>query len=213
MTDMSILIGVISIAVSIAVGFGTYYLTQRRARANRWQTAKETVLRDLSKCLGEGNVPEPRVITATIRSVLRTHNTTDLEAVTLDEVADDLLRQITSDPFLEADRRTSLQTKVLELKAAHLKEAETRPAAEAASAGPELTLTWSTLGSLLAGMFTSLLVAGVITSLPKMIGVLRDLITDQRLTVIAAIVGTLLAIVAATISMAVTSRARNRDRP
>lgn len=116
---------IVGILVSLAVGLGTYYLSARGVRRSRWQSAKDTVLRDLSKTLGEGKVPTPPVILATIRSVLRAQNASDMTAVTLDEVTDDLIRQITSDPFLDADRRNQLQAEVLAIKA-ELKKEEAR---------------------------------------------------------------------------------------
>jgi hypothetical protein len=61
---------------------------------------------------------------ATIRSVLREQNAGDLGAVTLEEVADDLIRQVTSDPFLDSERRIDLQNKVVELRKSHLQEIE-----------------------------------------------------------------------------------------
>src|SRR3989304_9654238 len=119
--ESSVLLGIAGIIVSVGVGFGTFYLADKRAKRSRWENAKETVLRDLSKSLGEGNVPDASVIKATIRSVLRSHNATDLSVITLDEISDDLLRQITADPFLDADRRKKLQSDVLELKEAQVK--------------------------------------------------------------------------------------------
>ncbi len=124
--DLSVLLNVASIVASIAVGFGTFYVADKRARRSRWEAAKDTVLRDLSKSLSEGNIPPPQVILATIRSVLRSQNLTELGAVTLGEVADDLIRQITADPFLDAERRKKLQIEVLALKTAQATEEEVR---------------------------------------------------------------------------------------
>ena len=50
--NLNILLGLIGILVSIGVGFGTFYVADRRSRRNRWQNAKDMVLRDLSKSLG-----------------------------------------------------------------------------------------------------------------------------------------------------------------
>ena len=68
--DLTIVLSFAGIIVSILVGFGTFYLADKRARRNRWQNAKDMVLQDLSKSLGEGNVPDAAIIQATIRSVL-----------------------------------------------------------------------------------------------------------------------------------------------
>jgi hypothetical protein len=113
--DLSIVLGVIGIVVSIAVGWLTFVLTDRRTRSARWRHAKAIVLQDLSKALGEGEVPSRVVIEATIRSVLREQNASDLSSLTLDEVVDDLLRQVTSDPFLDAGRRSHLHEQLLSL--------------------------------------------------------------------------------------------------
>ncbi|HEV3219129.1 MAG TPA: hypothetical protein VGZ48_05125 [Candidatus Acidoferrales bacterium] len=110
--DWSIILGVIGVVVSIGVGLGTFFLAQRSARRGKWETAKNIILRDLSKSLGDGTVPTSHVILAIIRSVLRDQNVSDTGAVTIDEIKDDLLRQITSDPFLEAGRRKQLQDQV-----------------------------------------------------------------------------------------------------
>ena len=85
--DLSILLGVVGILVSIGVGFGTYYLAERRGRRNRWQSAKDTVLRDLSKSLGEGSIPAPEVILATIRSVLRSQNAAEVSDAVCDHIS------------------------------------------------------------------------------------------------------------------------------
>jgi len=159
--DINVLLAVAGIIVSIGVGFGTFYLADKRARRNRWESAKETVLRDLSKSLGEGNVPDASVIKATIRSVLRSHNANDLSVVTLEEIGDDLLRQITADPFLDAERRKKLQNDVLQLKETQARiETEMSPeekAVEERKIETTVKLTWSTVVSLAAGIVTSVL--------------------------------------------------------
>jgi hypothetical protein len=158
--NTNIFLGIAGILVSICVGFGTFYLADKRAKRSRWENAKETVLRDLSKSLGEGNVPDASVIKATIRSVLRTHNATDLSVITLDEISDDLLRQITADPFLDIERRKKLQIDVLKLKEAQEKiEAEMsleQKEAEQEKLESSEKFTWSTLLSLFAGIIASI---------------------------------------------------------
>lgn len=158
----STLLGLASILVSIIVGLGTYYLSEKRGRHNRWRKAKETVLRDLSKSLGEGSIPPRPVILATIRSVLRSENARNLEAVTLEEVADDLLRQITSDPFLDADRRLELQSKVIELRSTHLAEVQERVSREALEEVQVWSrMVWVSVGSVAAAVGASLIAGGV----------------------------------------------------
>jgi len=108
--------GLLASLIGVMVGLVTYCLAARRARRNRWEVAKHTVLRDLSKSLGEGRVPQAPVIQATINSVLRGQDAPDLTVVALDHVVDDLLRQVTADPFLDPIRRMQLQDELVALK-------------------------------------------------------------------------------------------------
>jgi len=181
--ELSLVLGGFGILVSIAVGFGTYYLAERRGRRNRWQASKDTVLRDLSKSLGEGSVPQPAVILATIRSVLRSQNAPDLAVVTLEEVKDDLLRQITADPFLEAERRTQLQTQVLELKAPETPSGPPGPRA-AAEAWLERETLWTqfSFAALLAGVLASLVAGVAFTGVPEIIKAIERLRTAASQT-------------------------------
>jgi len=167
--SLSIGLGVVGILVSIGVGFGTYWLAERRSRRNRWQGAKDIVLRDLSKSLGEGSVPPPQVILATIRSVLRGQNAPDLAVVTLEEVKDDLLRQITADPFLDVDRRKQLQAEVLEL---HAPETPPMPPGErppSQLAERESLPTQFSFTALLAGVVASVIAAASVTGIPTLL--------------------------------------------
>lgn len=166
--DMPTLVGVAGIVVSIVVGLGTYYFAERSGRRSRWQAAKNLVLHDLSKSLGEGNVPNPSVMLATIRSVLREQNAADLEAVTLEEVADDLIRQVTSDPFLDSERRIDLQNKVMELKDTHLRDIEKMLKTSPPTAQDEIRSPASLL-PVIAGLFASLLASIVVVGLPDLI--------------------------------------------
>ena len=209
--NISILLGLIGILVSIGVGFGTFYLADKRARINRWQNAKDMVLRDLSKSLGEGNVPDASVIKATIRSVLRSHNAIDLSVVTLDEIADDLLRQITADPFLEPERRKQLQNDVLELRESQLQiekamSAEEKEAeAEQVETGDRL-LTWSTLSSLFAGIAASAIAAASLTSIKPLLERIKQSdptdLSKISITAIAVAVTVLISV----LSIIITSR-------
>jgi hypothetical protein len=196
------LVGVLGIVVSIVVGFGTYYLAERRGRRNRWQAAKDVVLRDLSKSLGEGNVPSPPVILATIRSVLRTQNAPDLDAVTLEEVADDLLRQITSDPFLASERRTELQNKVLEIRDTHLKPVEVElEATTKESRTPETLSIVSRVEftSLVAGLLASLVAGLLIVGTPEFFRRIAENLPNLKPYLGAPIIGVLLTVLIATL--------------
>jgi len=109
--DWSLLLGILGIVVSIVVGWLTYGLADRRARSQRYFTAKSTVLQELSKSLGEDSVPPPNILEATIRSVLREVGDPRVQ-INVSEVLDDLMRQVTSDPFLDSERRRKLQTDI-----------------------------------------------------------------------------------------------------
>lgn len=208
--DINILLAVAGIIVSIAVGFGTFYLADKRARRNRWENAKETVLRDLSKSLGEGNVPDASVIKATIRSVLRSYSANDLSVVTLEEVADDLLRQITADPFLEAERRKKLQNDVLQLKKAQARiEAEMSPEEKAVEERKIETtekLTWSTVVSLGVGIASSILAVASLMSVRGFVDFIKKINTTEFSAIGAAIVVAVLTALVSIISLFISKR-------
>lgn len=103
----------VGIVATVIVSWVTYHLSVRVTRRNQWQSAKETILRDLSRSLGEGTVPSPEIIVSTMRSVLRNQGAINLEVITLEEIVDDLIWQVTSDPFLDSARRTQLQSELL----------------------------------------------------------------------------------------------------
>jgi len=212
--DVNILLAVAGIIVSIGVGFGTFYLADKRARRNRWESAKETVLRDLSKSLGEGNVPDASVIKATIRSVLRSHNASDLSVVTLDEISDDLLRQITTDPFLDAERRKKLQNDVLHLKEAQARmEAEMSPEEKAkAEEKIEITekVTWSTVTSLIAGIATSIAAAASLTSVKSLVEFFKQVDTAEWSKIGVALIAAVLTVLVSIISLFVSKRGKKK---
>lgn len=114
--DWSILLSIAGIIVSILIGIVTFYIADRRSRRRRWYQAKETILMELSKSLGEDNIPSLEIITAVIRSVLRDLNAEASDTVVIDEIIDDIIRQITSDPFLNSERRKQLQDQMLVVK-------------------------------------------------------------------------------------------------
>ena len=212
--ESSVLLGIAGIIVSVGVGFGTFYLADKRARRSRWENAKETVLRDLSKSLGEGNVPVASVIKATIRSVLRTHNATDLSVITLDEISDDLLRQITADPFVDADRRKKLQSDVLELKEAQVKiETEMSPEqkeAEAKKLESTEKVTWSAVASLAAGIITSIAAAVAVTSLQPLITFIKQVDAVELSKVGIALIAAVLTVLVSIASIVLSKRYRKK---
>ncbi|MBI5497486.1 MAG: hypothetical protein HY904_20920 [Deltaproteobacteria bacterium] len=107
--DVSFLSGGVGTVVSISIGLLTSFLAERRARRTRWHTAKDIILRDLAVALAEGNPPNASAILATMRSVMREYSVSGRAGTRLQEVVDDMVRAIVSDPFLEPDRRRQLQ--------------------------------------------------------------------------------------------------------
>jgi hypothetical protein len=175
--DSSLLLNIAGIVISVALGLGTFYAADRRARRNRWEAAKDTVLRELSKSLGEGRVPPQAVIQATINSVLRSLNVANLGVVTLDQVADDLLRQVTADPFLDAERRAQLQGEILALKTS----ADGGPPEVVAGRAPgQDALIQKRFGPAVSSLIAGVVVAGIAALLfsqliPQLVDAVRKL--------------------------------------
>lgn len=118
--DWSIVLGIAGILVSIGVGWLTYRLANKRAMSQRYAAAKATVLQSLSKSLGEDAIPTTDVLQATIRSVLRESGDPKLK-LEIDDVLDDLIRQVTSDAFLDSSRRRKLQEDIQNVRSAATK--------------------------------------------------------------------------------------------
>ena len=213
--NITILLGLIGILVSIGVGFGTFYLADKRARINRWQNAKDMVLRDLSKSLGEGNVLDASVIKATIRSVLRSHNAIDLSVVTLDEIADDLLRQITADPFLVPERRKQLQSDVLELRESQLKIEKAMSAEEKEAEAKQIEtgdrlLTWSTLSSLFAGIAASAIAAASFTLIKPLLERIKQSDPTDLSKISVTMIAVAVTVLISVLSIIMTSRKKKK---
>ena len=191
--NMSNILSVFGIVVSVLIGLTTFYIADRRSRRNRWQQARETILKELSKTLGEENIPNFEIISATIRSVLRGYNPGSLDKVTVAEVTDDLLRQITSDPFLDSERRNKLQTQVLDVKTAGLQAEEAMSEEEAivsvAGAKVEAIDKFSIL-SLIAAITSSIIVAISFVSLEWLFDLYKSAvdIINWSLPILAAII-------------------------
>src|SRR3954447_920964 len=155
--DWSLVLGIIGIVVSIVVGCLTYLLADRRAHSQRYFTAKSTVLRELSKSLGEDSIPTPGILEATIRSVLQEVGDPRVQ-INVSEVLDDLMRQVTSDPFLDSERRRKLQIDIetvrTELIKKHLQEGQPKEGAVGYTRdNVRLTLVPAFVG-LVAALFT-----------------------------------------------------------
>jgi hypothetical protein len=204
--NLNILLGLIGILVSIGVGFGTFYVADRRSRRNRWQNAKDMVLRDLSKSLGEGSVPNASVIKATTRSILRSHNSNDMSVVTFDEIIDDLIRQITADPFLESDRRKQLQRDVLDLKEANIKLEQTMSSEEKKAEAVTIEtrdkiFAWSTITSLLLGIIGSVVAATGLASMKPLLELIKNTVSSGDLKIGAAILAAIVTVIISIISI------------
>ncbi len=113
--DLSILIGIIGIIASVGVGLGTFFIADKRARRNRYLTIKNLIIQALSKSLSENNIPNKKIIKSTINSLVREHGVSNSQIITVEDIIDDLVYQITSDPFLDAERRETLQNNLLEI--------------------------------------------------------------------------------------------------
>lgn len=114
--DTGIIFNILSIFVSIIIGLSTFFIADKRSRKNKYLNAKSKILNDLSKSLGENSIPQYEVINSVIRSVLREENENNLDVITVEEILDDLLRQILSDPFLDSKRRNELQKQIMKVE-------------------------------------------------------------------------------------------------
>jgi hypothetical protein len=119
--DVGVLLGFVGAALSalgIAVAWLLWVISEGRNARRRSQRAKETVLRELAVSLGEGRPPPFAVFQSTVRSVFRAENiVVEDPDLPLHEVVDDLMRQVTADPFLDPARRQTLQDQLLGLAA------------------------------------------------------------------------------------------------
>ena len=173
--DWSLILGIAGIAVSVIVGWLTYYLADKRQRRSRFLAAKHTVVSTLSRSLSEETIPTVDLVRATIRSVLREENA-DLSRISVDEVIDDLIRQVSSDPFLAAERRKELQASLLALvapsAAVPLGEADERRTQEAPPViGFRMTMSWASLAlGVMAALLTFLTLGNVFARLPESSG-------------------------------------------
>jgi len=117
--ELGVLLGFVGAALSalgIAVAWLLWVISEGRNARRRSQRAKEIVLRELAVSLGEGRPPPFAVFQSTVRSVFRAENIVVEDAdLPLHEVADDLMRQVTADPFLDPARRQTLQDQILGL--------------------------------------------------------------------------------------------------
>lgn len=113
--DLNLFVSTLLAVVGIVVSVGLWRISEWRTARRRWQGAKELILRDLSRALGEGSAPDLEVVLATIRSVLRAANAPTLTVITIQEISDDLIRQVAADPFLERARKDELERGLLKL--------------------------------------------------------------------------------------------------
>jgi sensor histidine kinase regulating citrate/malate metabolism len=117
-----------------------------------------------------------------------------LDKVTVAEVTDDLLRQITSDPFLDLERRNKLQTQVLDVKTAGLQAEEAMSEEEAivSVAGSKVVeaIDKFSILSLIAAITTSIITAIGFVSLGWLIDLYKSAvdIINWSLPILVAII-------------------------
>lgn len=210
--NLSILIGIIGIIISVFIGLTTFFIADRRSRRGKWQQARETVARELSKTLGEGNIPNHEIISSTIRSVLRSHNPGAIDAISVEEIIDDLIRQITSDPFLDSEKRKELQDRILTIKNESItKRTEVSDREVSISVGlpglrvesklPEKT----SIISLFLGIISSLIAGIGFFSIDKLINFFKDN-SDKFVDLLLPFLGSLITLVIAIISLLISYR-------
>jgi hypothetical protein len=195
--NWSILLGILGILASVAVGLGTFLIADKRTRKNRYQNAKDLILRELSKSLGEDNIPNHLIISATIRSVLRENNSDNLEAVSVSEILDDLIRQITSDPFLDSERRKKLQTEITTIKKETITEKEPQKLDQITTEKiiKKTAWAWTSFISAIIGILASIITAFGFFSI-KFESLLDFLKTNssQGFEIIIAILGSIISV-------------------
>lgn len=111
-----IVLTVIGILAGVATSFVFFLLSTRKARRVAWRLAKSRITSDLAQSLGQDRVPPREAIVATIGSILREHDVGELQDVAYGEVIEELLRQVTADPFLDRERRLTLQSSLIALQ-------------------------------------------------------------------------------------------------
>lgn len=110
-----VVVGVVSIFVAILAIPGTIWATRlfdRREDQRRWRAAREMILRDVAVPLGEGAAPDIVTLGAVFRSAVRANDVRRADYSNLYEVIDELIRQISADPFLDHQRRVDLLQQV-----------------------------------------------------------------------------------------------------
>ena len=188
--DWSLILGILGIVVSILVGWLTYGLADRRARSNRHIAAKNTVLQELSKSLGEASVPTPDILEATIRSVLREVGDPKVQ-MDVDEVLDDLVRQVTSDPFLDSERRRKLQEDIRGVRAeTSAKQLSTpREELDVVNLSHLQSTLLSSLAAITAAFGTFLLFASLVVERADMTAIKEFFATRQKWPLVAIAAG------------------------
>ncbi len=155
---------IVSVVVSIVIGLGTYWFAQKKTRQNRRQAAKKEIAQRLSLVLSEDNIPTYQIIKSTIRSTVRAYENYRIAYIRVSEIIDDLISQVTSAHFLDADRRKQLQEKLLAVLNDRATDEEgkevllVRQDEQAAQVKPErvLALDYAAAGSFLAAIAATL---------------------------------------------------------
>jgi len=118
--DTNVLIGIVGVIATIAVGVITYWLTAgsvSREYQERIKAARNDVLTAVARSIGEGVVPGKDKIQSVLNSVRRQYGIREQDFETPDTVIDDVLTRVLANEFLDAKRREDISTKLLLVKA------------------------------------------------------------------------------------------------
>jgi uncharacterized membrane protein YdbT with pleckstrin-like domain len=129
-----------------------------------------------------------------------------MSVVTFDEIIDDLIRQITADPFLESDRRKQLQRDVLDLKEANIKLEQTMSSEEKKAEAVTIEtrdkiFAWSTITSLLLGIIGSVVAATGLASMKPLLELIKNTVSSGDLKIGAAILAAIVTVIISIISI------------
>ena len=117
--DKGVVVGLVGVVATIAVGFGTYKVTDTSASSayrDRIRTARGEVLAAVSRSIGEGVVPNKEKLQAVMRSARRQHDIREEDFDTVEMVLDDVVARVLSNEFLDAKRREELSTRLLDAR-------------------------------------------------------------------------------------------------
>jgi hypothetical protein len=117
--DRGILVGIIGVIATIAVGWLTYWLTagaESREYQERVKSSRTEILSGISRSIGEGKVPNKAKIQAVIDSVERKYGVKQQDSEKPGSVIDDIIERVLANEFLDAQKREELSTKLLAMR-------------------------------------------------------------------------------------------------